>query len=72
MHIKKDDNVLVIAGKDKGKKGKVIKAMPKLDMVIVEGVNTKKRHMRPRQQGKKGEIVDKAHPIHASNVKLAK
>ncbi len=71
MKIKRDDNIIVIAGKDKGKKGKVLKAMPKDDMVIVEGVNMKKRHTKARTGGKKGEIVEKAHPIHVSNVRVA-
>ena len=71
MHVKKNDNVLVISGKDKGRKGKILKALPKLDMVIVEGVNTKKRHTKSRQSGKKGTIVEKSYPIHVSNVKLA-
>lgn len=72
MKIKREDNVIVIAGKDKGKKGKVIKAMPKDDKVLVEGVNIRKRHMKPRKSGQKGEIVEIPHPIHVSNVKLAK
>jgi len=72
MKIKKDDNIIVITGKDKGKKGKVIKSFPSLDKVIVEGVNVVKRHIKSRQQDKKGEIVDVAAPIHVSNVKLAK
>ena len=71
MHIKRDNNVIVLTGKDKGKKGKVIKAFPKLGMVLVEGVNMKKRHMRARRDGAKGEIIEKATPIDASNVKLA-
>lgn len=69
MHIKTGDSVTVLTGKDKGKTGKVVKAFPKEDKVIVEGVNMKKRHEKPRQQGKKGQIVDTAHPIHVSNVK---
>lgn len=72
MKIKKDDNIIVIAGKDKGKKGKVIKAIPSLDKVIVEGVNIVKRHKKSNQRDKKGEIFDVAAPIHVSNVKLEK
>ncbi len=71
MHIKKDDNVIVLSGADKGKKGKVLKAMPKEDKVIIEGINMKKRHARARRSGQKGEIIEKAHPIHASKVKKA-
>jgi large subunit ribosomal protein L24 len=71
MHVKKDQKVSIIAGKDKGKSGKIIRAFPKLDMVIVEGVNMKKKHMRARKSGQKGEIIEKAMPIHVSNVKSA-
>ncbi|NCS98780.1 50S ribosomal protein L24 [Candidatus Parcubacteria bacterium] len=72
MKIKKDDNIIVITGKDKGKKGKVIKAIPSEDKVIVEGVNIVKRHRKSNQRDKKGEIVEVAAPIHVSNVKLEK
>lgn len=71
MHVKKDENVIVIAGKDKGKKGKIVKAMPKENLVVVEGVNVHKRHIKARRNGAKGEVVEKAMPIHVSNVKLA-
>ncbi len=70
MKIKKGDNIIVIAGKDKGLTAKVIKAMPKDDMVLVEGANMRKRHKRSNKQGGKGQIVDFATPIHASNVML--
>lgn len=69
MHIKKGDNVLIIAGKDKGKKGAVIKSLPKEDKVIVAGVNVAKKRTRPRKQGEKGQTVEKTMPIHVSNVK---
>lgn len=69
MFIKKDDNVIVLTGKDKGKKGKVVKAFPKEDMVIVEGVNISKRHQRPNRSNQKGQIIDKTMPIHVSNLK---
>ncbi len=72
MHIKRDDNVVVISGNDKGKKGKVLQAFPKLNKVLVEGVNMKKRHIPARRGGAKGQVVEKSMPIHASNVKLAK
>jgi large subunit ribosomal protein L24 len=68
MHIKKDDNVIVIAGKDKGKTGKVARAYPKLSTILIEGVNIKKRHTKSRKQGKKGSIIEKSAPIHVSNV----
>lgn len=70
MKIRKNDNIIVLAGKDKGKKGKVLKAFPSENKVIVEGINIAKRHNRSRQQDKKGEIIDIAAPIDASNVAL--
>lgn len=71
MHVKKGDKVVVLAGKDKGATGEVVKAMPKEGKVIVSGVNKMKRHLRPRKQGEKGQIVDREMPLHASNVALA-
>ena len=70
MKIRKNDNVIVISGKDKGKKGKVLRVLNDNDKVIVEGVNLSKKHQRPRQQGKSGEIIDITMPIHVSNVSL--
>ena len=70
MKIKKNDNIIVIAGKDKGKTAKVIKSFPKDNLIIVEGVNMKKRHQRARTSNSKGQIVEKAMPIHVSNVML--
>ena len=70
MIIKKDDSVIVIAGKDKGKSGKVIKSMPKTHQVIVSGINIIKKNQKPRQQGQKGQIVEKTMPIDVSNVRL--
>jgi large subunit ribosomal protein L24 len=71
MKIKKNDNIIVITGKDKGKKAKVLKAFPKLDMVLVEGVNLKKKHKKSTAGAGKGAVVEMAHPIHVSNVKIA-
>ena len=71
MKIKKGDTVVVIAGKDKGAKGKVIAAYPRMDKVLVEGVNRVKKHTRIRttQRGSKtGGIVTQEAPIHVSNV----
>jgi large subunit ribosomal protein L24 len=71
MKVKKGDTVLVIAGKDKGAKGKVIAAYPKLDRVLIEGINRVKKHTRIRttQRGAKtGGIVTQEAPIHVSNV----
>jgi large subunit ribosomal protein L24 len=70
MNIKKGDTVKVIAGKDKDKIGKVVRALPKHDAVIVEGVNIKKRHQRPTKNNQKGQIIDKTMPVHVSNVQL--
>ena len=70
MHVKKGDNIIVLAGKDKGKIGKILKAFPRQDQVLVEGVNAKKVHQRPKKSGVKGTIIEKNFPIHVSNVKL--
>ncbi|MEI6843624.1 MAG: 50S ribosomal protein L24 [bacterium] len=69
MHIKKDDKVIVLTGKDKGKTGAVLKSLPKEGKVIVAGVNVLKVHKRARKSNEKGQIVDKTMPINASNVK---
>ncbi|MFO7171994.1 MAG: 50S ribosomal protein L24 [Bacillota bacterium] len=70
VHVKKGDEVLVIAGKDKGKRGKVQAVFPKEGRVIVEGVNIVKRHVRPNPQMMQGGIIEKPAPIHASNVMI--
>lgn len=70
IHVKKGDNVIVITGKDKGKKGRVIYAYPKEGRVLVEGVNLVKRHTRPSQANPQGGIINKEAPIHSSNVML--
>ncbi|KUP95649.1 50S ribosomal protein L24 [Thermobifida cellulosilytica] len=71
MKIKKDDEVIVIAGKDKGATGKVKKALPKEQRVIVEGVNLIKKHKKANQAGgQQGEVVTLEAPIHVSNVAL--
>jgi large subunit ribosomal protein L24 len=70
MKIKKGDKVIVISGKDKGKTGTVAKMLPKEDRVLVEGVNIRKKHRRPRTSGEKGQIVDIALPVHISNVMI--
>lgn len=68
MNVKKDDTVIVLSGRDKGKKGKVLSADPKNRKVIVEGVSVGKRHTKPRKQGDEGGIIKKATPIYASKV----
>ncbi len=70
MKIKKGDNIIVIAGKDKGKVAKVIRAFPSENKVLVEGVNISKKHQKARKSGEKGQIIDKAMPMHVSNVML--
>jgi large subunit ribosomal protein L24 len=68
LHVKKGDTVIVLAGNEKGKTGKVLRAYPKTGMVLVESIGMKKKSQRPRQTGQKGQIVDKQHPIAASKV----
>lgn len=67
MKIKKGDEVIVITGRDKGKRGSVLRVYPDKERVLVQGVNTVKRHTRPRP-GQPGGIVEKELPIHVSNV----
>ncbi|MCY9787519.1 50S ribosomal protein L24 [Nocardiopsis sp. EMB25] len=72
MKIKSGDEVIVIAGKDKGATGKVVKALPREDRVVVEGVNLVKKHRKANPAGgQQGEVVTKEAPIHVSNVALA-
>lgn len=70
LRIKTGDEVIVIAGADKGKKGKVIQTFPKLNRVVVEGVNLKKRHMRAAKADAQGQTVEFSMPMNASNVML--
>ena len=70
MNIKKNDTVIVLSGKDKGKKGKVQIAMPKENKVVVEGVNVATCHTKPRKQGEQGGIVKRETPIRACKVAL--
>jgi len=70
MHVKKGDEVLVIAGKNKNQRGKIRQAMPKEERVVVEGLNIIKRHMKARGQGKPSGIIEMEAPLHASNVML--
>ena len=68
MNIRKDDKVVVLSGKDKGKEGKVLSADPKGGKVIVEGVNVASKHMKPRKQGDQGGIIKMETPIYACKV----
>ena len=70
MKIKKNDNVMVVAGNDKGTTGKVLKVFTKENRVIVEGVNIRKRHTKPNQRNPQGGIIEKEAPIHISNVMI--
>ena len=70
MHVKSKDTVIVISGKDKGKKGKISAAFPKLNRVTVEGVNVVTKHQKARNQMQPGGIIHKEMPIDASNVML--
>jgi large subunit ribosomal protein L24 len=70
LHVTKGDVVIVISGDDKGKRGKVLRALPKKGKVVVEGVNVVKRHRKARQQGEESQIVSFAAPIPASKVML--
>ena len=70
MNVKKNDTVVVLSGKDKGKKGKVLEAMPATGKVIVEGVLVASRHQKPRKQGEEGGIIQRETPIYASKVML--
>ena len=69
-HIKKNDTVKVIAGKDKGKSGKVLRVIPKKERAIVEKLNMVKRHLKPSQQSRQGGILERGAPIHISNLAL--
>ena len=70
MKIKKGDRVVVLSGKDRGKEGVVMRALPAVGKVIVEGVNTARKHQRPTRMTQSGGIVDKDMPIDASNVAI--
>lgn len=70
MRIKKDDKVLVISGKDRGKTGKITVALPCEQKVVVEGVNVRRKHMRPKKEGQKGQVIQMPMPVAVSNVQL--
>ena len=70
LNVKKGDTVVVISGKDKGKKGKIMVAQPDDERVIVQGAAMVTRHVKPRKQGQPGGRIEKEGPIHASNVML--
>jgi large subunit ribosomal protein L24 len=70
MKVKKGDTVLVISGKDRAKKGKVVRVFPKINRIIVEGVNLRKKHVKPKRSGEKGQIVSLPLPLYVSTVKI--
>lgn len=70
MKIKKGDTVLVLSGKDRGKKGKVLEALPKESRIMVEGVSLRKKHQKPKKQGEKGQVIILPGRISVSSVKL--
>jgi large subunit ribosomal protein L24 len=70
MRIRKGDRVMVLQGKDRGRSGEVMRAMPKDKKVIVEGVNISKRHSRPRRGTMQGGIIDKDMPMHVASVAI--
>ena len=70
LRIKKGDTVQVIAGKDKGKTGEVLRTLPYENRVVVQGINIRTRHVKPTQEGESGRIVSEEASIHASNVML--
>jgi large subunit ribosomal protein L24 len=70
MKVKKGDNVLITAGKDKGRTGKIMKAFPKELKILVEGINLKKKHVRPKREGEKGQVVEIPAVMDISNIKI--
>lgn len=70
MKIKVNDKVKITAGKDSGKEGKIIQAFPSIEKVVVEGMNTMKKHLRPNKSGEKGQTIELSAPMHVSNVSL--
>lgn len=70
MEIKKGDTVKILSGKDKGKTGKVVRAIRENSSVVVEGVNIRKKHSKPKKQGQKGQIVEMPAAVKASSVQI--
>ncbi|HHE76884.1 MAG TPA: 50S ribosomal protein L24 [Candidatus Parcubacteria bacterium] len=70
MKIHKGDNVLIISGKDRGRKAKVLTVLSKEGKIVVEGINIKKKHIKPKKSGERGQIVEMPAPFDVSNVKL--
>lgn len=70
MKLKKGDKVVVIAGKERGKSGAIVRVIPSENLIVLDGINLVKRHRRPSGRNRKGQIVERAMPLHASNVML--
>jgi large subunit ribosomal protein L24 len=70
MKIKKGDTVSIISGKDRGKKGKVLKVLPQKERILVEGISLRKKHQKARRAGEKGQIIEMPSSIHISNAEL--
>ncbi|MEK9154106.1 MAG: 50S ribosomal protein L24 [Patescibacteria group bacterium] len=70
MKLKKGDKVVVIAGKSKGQIGTIVRTLRDENSVVLDGINLSKRHQRPTQRSRKGQIIERAMPIHASNVMI--
>ena len=70
VHVRKGDTVVVVAGKDRGKRGKVLSVLPERSRVVVEKINLIKKHQRPTQKLRRGGVIERESPIHVSNVML--
>lgn len=70
MKVKKGDTILVTAGKDKGRTAKVLKSFLKENAILVEGINLKKKHVKPKKQGEKGQVISTPAPLNISNIKI--
>lgn len=70
MKIRKNDTVKIISGKDKGKKGKILRVLPKKDKIVVEGLNVVTKHIRPKREGEKGQRIKMSTPLDVSKVML--
>ena len=70
MKLKKGDKVIVTAGKGRGQSGTIARVLPKKGLIVLDGINLVKRHRKPSAQNRKGQIVEKPMPIHASNVMI--
>ncbi len=70
MKIRKGDTVLIISGKDKGRVAKILRSLPKKGKILVDGINLKNKHIKPKKQGEKGQVIGVPAPLDASDVKI--